>query len=116
MPQTITNCPRCKTRVPVEFQQVFDLNVDPQAKNRFLSRNYNLISCPTCGYQGNMATPLVYHDPEKELLLTYFPAELGLPVNEQEKILGPIITGVVNALPNDKKKGYLFSPGAMFTL
>jgi hypothetical protein len=116
MPQTITNCPRCKTRVPVEFQQVFDMNVDPQAKDRFLSRNYNLIACPTCGYQGNMATPLVYHDPEKELLLTYFPAELGLPVNEQEKILGPIITGVVNALPNDKKKGYLFRPQAMFTL
>jgi len=116
MPKTITNCPRCKTRVSVEFQQVFDLNVDPEAKDKFLSRSYNLIQCPTCGYQGAMATPLVYHDPEKELLLTYFPPELGMPINEQEKLFGPLITGVVNALPNDKKKAYIFRPQTMLTL
>ncbi len=116
MPQTATNCPRCKTRVTVDFQQVFDLNVNPEAKNRFLSWNYNLILCPTCGYQGNMATPLVYHDPEKELLFTYFPPELGMPVNEQEKLIGPMITAVVNALPNEKKKAYLFRPQTMLTL
>lgn len=116
MPQTATNCPRCKTRVNVDFQQVFDTNVDPEAKNKFLSRGYNLILCPTCGYQGAMATPLVYHDAEKELLLTYFPAELGMPVNEQEKMIGPLITGIVNALPNEKKKAYLFRPQTMLTL
>lgn len=116
MPKTVTNCPRCKTRVTVEFQQVFDLNTDPEAKEKFLSRSYNLIQCPTCGYQGAMATPLVYHDPEKELLLTYFPPELGMPVNEQEKLFGPLITGVVNALPNEKKKAYIFRPQIMLTL
>ncbi len=116
MPQTATNCPRCKTRVNVDFQQVFDTNTDPEAKNKFLSRGYNLILCPTCGYQGAMATPLVYHDADKELLLTYFPAELGMPVNEQEKMIGPLITGIVNALPNEKKKAYLFRPQTMLTL
>lgn len=116
MPKTVTNCPRCKTRVTVEFQQVFDLNTDPEAKEKFLSRSYNLIQCPTCGYQGAMATPLVYHDPEKELLLTYFPPELGMPLNEQEKLFGPLITGVVNALPNEKKKAYIFRPQIMLTL
>ncbi|NCU21899.1 c-type cytochrome, partial [Candidatus Falkowbacteria bacterium] len=28
---------------------------------------------------------IVYHDATKELLLTFFPPELGLPINEQEK-------------------------------
>jgi hypothetical protein len=62
-----------------------------------------------------MSTPIVYHDPSKELLLTFFPPELGLPVNEQEKQIGPLINQVVNALPAEKRKGYLFQPQTMFT-
>lgn len=116
MAQTLTSCPRCKTRVTVDMQQVFDLNQDPEAKNKLLSRQFNFIHCPTCQYQGNMPAPIVYHDADKELLLTYFPPELGLPLNEQEKLIGPLITKIVNALPNEKKKAYLFSPQTMLTM
>jgi hypothetical protein len=57
----------------------------------------------------------VYHDNAKELLLTYFPAELGMPVNEQEKLVGPLITQVTNRLPLEKRKGYLLRPQGFFT-
>jgi hypothetical protein len=40
--------------------------------------------CAACGYDGLVSTPIVYHDPEKELLLTFFPPELGLPVNDRK--------------------------------
>ncbi len=116
MPQTRTTCPRCKTPLIVEVDQLFDLNVDPQAKNKLLSGNFNIIACKNCGYQGMMSTPIVYHDPEKELLLTYFPSEMGLPVNEQERLIGPLINQVVNKLPNEKRKAYLFRPQTMLTL
>jgi len=56
-----------------------------------LSGAYNLIQCPTCGYQGQVPMPIVYHDPEHELLLTYFPPELNVPVNQQEQMIGPLI-------------------------
>jgi hypothetical protein len=62
-----------------------------------------------------LATPIVYHDNAKELLLTYFPAELGMPVNEQEKLVGPLITQVTNRLPLEKRKGYLLRPQSFFT-
>lgn len=116
MPQTRTTCPRCKAPLIVDVEQLFDVNVDPQAKNKLLSGGFNIISCKNCGYQGMMSTPMVYHDPNKELLLTYFPPELGLPVNEQERLIGPLITQVVNKLPNEKRKAYLFRPQSMFTL
>ncbi len=116
MPQTRTNCPRCKTPLVVDVEQLFDLSTDPQAKNKLLSGTANLISCKNCGYQGMMSTPLVYHDPGKELLLTYFPPELGLPVNEQERLIGPLITQVVNRLPAEKRKAYLLRPQSMFTM
>jgi hypothetical protein len=63
-----------------------------------------------------LGTPLVYHDPEKELLLTFVPGEMGLPMEEQERIIGPLIKRVVDDLPQEKRKGYLFSPRTMLTL
>jgi hypothetical protein len=62
-----------------------------------------------------LATPIVYHDNEKELLLTYFPGELGMPVNEQEKLIGPLINQVTNRLPLEKRKAYLLRPQSFLT-
>ncbi len=115
MPQTRTSCPRCRTPILAEVEQLIDVSNDPQAKQRLLSGQLNLANCPSCGYSGMLSMPLVYHDPEKELLLTYFPSELGLPVNEQEKLIGPLITRVLNNLPPEKRKAYLLRPQAMLT-
>jgi hypothetical protein len=99
-----------------DINQLFDVNVDPQAKQKILSGQFNVIHCPNCGYEGSISTPLVYHDPDKELLLTYFPPELGLPVNEQERLVGPHIQQVLAKLPQEKRKGYLLRPQSMLTL
>ncbi len=116
MPKTQTYCPRCRQPIVADIEQLFDVNTNPQAKQQLLSGNYNVIHCPNCGYEGNLSTPLVYHDPDKELLLTYFPPELGLPVNEQERMIGPIINKVVNNLPLEKRKGYLLRPQSVLTM
>ncbi len=110
-----TSCPRCKSPVAADVEQLFDMSVDPQAKNRLLSGTVNVIHCPTCGYDGMLSTPVVYHDPEKELLLTYFPSEMGLPLNEQEKLIGPLLNQVMNRLPVEKRKAYLLRPQSMLT-
>jgi uncharacterized protein YutE (UPF0331/DUF86 family) len=95
---------------------LFDVGQDPTAKQKILAGAFNLASCPNCGYKGMIATPLVYHDPNKELLLTYFPPELGLPINEQERVIGPLITRITNSLPQEKRKAYLLQPQSMFTM
>jgi hypothetical protein len=115
MPRIQTSCPRCRQPIVADVQQLFDMTTDPTAKQKLLSPGTNTARCQACGYEGMMATPIVYHDPEKEFLLTYFPPELGLPLNAQEKQIGPLINQVVNALPAEKRKGYLFSPQTMFT-
>ena len=115
MAKSQTMCPRCHQPVLVDMRQLFDSNTDPQAKQILLSGNFNVVQCPACGYQGTIPSPLVYHDAEKELLLTYFPPELGLPVNEQERLVGPLINQVVNALPMEKRKAYILRPQAMLT-
>lgn len=116
MPQTRTTCPRCRQPVMADIQQLFDTTVQPDAKQIILSGQFNLVQCPSCGYQGMLPSPLVYHDAEKELLLTFFPPEIGLQLNEQEKLLGPMINKVMNALPQEKRKGYLLRPQTMLSM
>jgi len=116
MPKTRINCPNCRQPVPADIEQLIDVGSDPTLKQRFLSGALNVIACPACGFQGSVATPLVYHDPDKEMLLTYFPPEMGVSVNEQERIIGPLITKVTNSLPQEKRKAYLLRPQTMFTM
>ncbi|MCX6065560.1 MAG: CpXC domain-containing protein [Chloroflexi bacterium] len=116
MPQTQISCPRCRQMIPAQVEQLFDVTADPAAKQRLLGRVSNYARCPHCGFEGPLATPIVYHDNDKELLLTHFPAELGLPVNEQEKLVGPLISQVMNRLPAEKRKGYLLRSQSFLTL
>lgn len=115
MPQTQISCPRCRQMIAANIEQLIDVTHEPASKQRLLGGQSNYARCPHCGYEGRLATPIVYHDNEKELLLTFFPPELGMPLNEQERLIGPLIKQVVDRLPPDKRKGYLFNPTANFT-
>ncbi|HXF86221.1 MAG TPA: CpXC domain-containing protein [Anaerolineales bacterium] len=115
MPQTQIACPQCRQIITANVERLFDVTHDPQAKQRLLGGLANTVRCPYCGYQGRLATPIVYHDNEKELLLTYFPPELGMPVHEQEKVIGPLIKQITERLPPEKRKGYLLNPVANLT-
>jgi len=115
MPQTQIACPRCRQMIAANIEQLFDVTQDPQAKQRLLGGVSNTALCPHCGYQGRLATPIVYHDNEKELLLTFFPSELGMPLNEQERVIGPLIKQITERLPPEKRKGYLLKPTANLT-
>ncbi len=116
MARTRINCPNCRQPIVADVQQIFDVGEDPSSKNRLLSGMFNVIQCPVCGYQGGLATPLIYHDPAKELLLTYVPPELGIPRNEQERLLGSLINQVVNKLKPEQRKAYILQPQAHLTL
>jgi len=116
MPETQISCPRCRQIISANIEQLFDVTNDPASKQPLLGRVSNYAHCPHCGFEGPLTTPMVYHDNEKELLLTYFPSELGLPVNEQEKMAGPLISQVTNKLPPEKRKGYLLRPQSFLTL
>jgi hypothetical protein len=116
MPKTRINCPNCRQPIMAEVDQLFDFSADPTAKQRLLSGAFNLVQCPMCGYQGALATPVVYHDAGKELLLTFVPSHLGLPRDEQEKVIGGMINQVINKLPQEKRKAYLLRPQESLTL
>jgi hypothetical protein len=115
MPKQQIACPQCRQPIFADIELLFDVSSDPAAKQRLLGGTANVAHCPTCGYTGPVPSPIIYHDNEKDLLLTYFPPELAIPVNEQERIVGPQIKRLTDSLPPEKRKGYLLNPQSFFT-
>jgi Rod binding domain-containing protein len=115
MPSQIT-CPKCKTPFVVEVRTIIDLGQEPELKEELLRGQINLAECPNCGGLGMLSTPLLYHDPGKELLISYVPPELNLNADQQERFIGSLVNLVLNALPAEKRKGYFLQPKTAFTL
>jgi len=115
MPKTRISCPNCRQPITAEIDQLIDISADPSLKQKFLSGAVNYVQCPLCKYQGQLSTVLVYHDPDKELLLTFVPPEMGIPRDEQERIIGSLINQSINRLPQEKRKGYLLRPQQTLT-
>jgi hypothetical protein len=63
-----------------------------------------------------LSTPLVYHDPAKSLFIVHIPMELGLPQREQDRLVGSLTNAIINSLPHEQRKGYLFTPKMALTL
>ena len=116
MPKIQTRCPNCQQPLVADVQQVLDVGVDPSIKDKLLSGSLNIAQCPSCGFQGQLPLPIVYHDPEKEMLLTFYPPSMNKTMEEKESEIGPLLKQVTENLPQEARKGYLFQPKAMMTM
>ncbi len=103
-------CPNCGTRFQVPVEQILDPRVDPTATERLLSGAINVAQCPRCGYLAPLDLPLLYHDPEKEALLLYLPLSAGKTEAERQQAAGKLTRQLMDRLPPEEKKGYLFQP------
>lgn len=116
MLQATIPCIQCRQPFRVNFQNVVDAKQDPQAKMRLLTGQLNMAQCPNCGAPNTMLTPLVYHDPTRELLITYVPMELNLAKEAQEKAIGELVKSVTSDLPQGAFKAYLLQPRQALTM
>ncbi|GIL12915.1 MAG: hypothetical protein BroJett038_16350 [Chloroflexota bacterium] len=114
--QTTIPCIQCRQPFRATFQNVIDAKQDPQAKMKLLTGQLNLALCPNCGTPNPMLTPLVYHDPAKELVITFVPMELGLAKEAQEKAIGDLMRELTTQLPQGAFKGYLLQPRQALTM
>ncbi len=114
--RTTLACPRCGHRFPAIVEQILDVGRDPQVKARFLSGRVNMVACPNCGHTLGVGTPLLYHDPSKELLIVYVPMELNISPSERENIIGDLTRRLTNSIPPEQRRAYLLQPKQALTL
>jgi hypothetical protein len=111
-----TSCPNCSQPMVAEIFQVIDANKEFQLKEILLAGGLNFAQCQSCGFQGQLPIPLVYHDKEKDLLLTFSPPDTNKTMEEKETALAPLLKQVIDNLEPQERKGYLFQPQAMLTM
>lgn len=109
-------CPRCKQPFIVQLRTIIDVGEEPELKERFLAGEVNRAQCPHCGSNGLLSTPLLYHDPAKELLISFVPPEMTLPAEEQERLIGGLVNTVMNSVPPERRKAYFLHPKTVLTL
>ena len=114
MPTQI-RCPSCNTQFLVDIRTIVDVGLEPELKDQFLRGELNRARCPECGTSGLLNTMIIYHDPEKELLVAYVPSELQLSAQDQERTIGSLVNAVMNETPAEQRKAYFFSPRTVLT-
>lgn len=104
-------CSSCGTPFSIPVHSILDVSEIPQFKNLLLAGRLNTAPCPNCGTMNTVITPLLYHDPSKELLIAMVPMELNLNKDDQERLIG----NMMNRLPKGNFKGYMFNPRRAMT-
>jgi hypothetical protein len=85
-------------------------------KQHFLNGRLNVAQCPSCGAITQVATPILYHDPDHELFMVHVPMEMSLPHSEQEKLIGQLVKRAMDSLPPEKRRGYMFQPQTVLSM
>lgn len=109
-------CPQCNQPFTAQVHSIIDVGEQPELKEQLLRGRLNVAQCPHCGAAGAIGTPLLYHDPDQELAFVLIPPELNMPRDEQEKLVGTLTNALMDSLPPEKRKGYLFQPRTFLSL
>ena len=108
-------CPNCQTPFTAPIYSIID-GQDPMLKSALLQGRLNVTQCPQCGFTDMLNAPLLYYDQEKELAFVLAPNSLQLKGSDQEKVIGNLTNTLINSLPAEERKFYLFNPKQFLTM
>jgi hypothetical protein len=113
---TQITCPNCGTPYTADVHQVVDARRTPELKQRLLNGTLNVAVCPNCRAGGQMASLLLFHDPDHELFMIYMPPELNLNQMQREQAIGRLTQDVINNLPPEERRAYMLQPQMMINM
>jgi len=114
--QSQVTCPACQTQFVGELHQIIDVGQNPELNELLLSGYLNVVQCPSCGSVTQVATPLLFHDPEHELFMVHVPMEMNLSHDEQQKVIGRLVRTSMDRLPAEERRGYMLQPQTIISL
>lgn len=74
--QVMAQCPVCLNEEEITIWDVIDVSTDPDLKEKLLLKTLQSLECRNCGNSTLIASPLIFRDPERHVLIECRP-ELG---------------------------------------
>lgn len=108
--QTQFTCPQCGTAYTTEVHQVIDSKRTPGLKQQLLNGQLNVAVCPNCGMTAQLASLLLFHDPEHEMFIVHVPPQLNMSEMEREQAIGKLTQQVMDNLPPEERRAYMLQP------
>lgn len=108
--QTQFTCPQCGTAYTTEVHQVVDSKRTPGLKQQLLNGQLNVAVCPNCGMAAQLASLLLFHDPEHEMFIVHVPPQLNMSEMEREQAIGKLTQQVMDNLPPEERRAYMLQP------
>jgi ribosomal protein S18 acetylase RimI-like enzyme len=68
-------CPTCEARVTTTVWSSLNVTLNPESKADLFKGEINLFRCPSCGFEGPLPVPFLYHDMDNGVMVWYFPAD-----------------------------------------
>lgn len=66
-------CPRCRQEQKVELYDSINVSQQPELKTALFENRLNRIQCESCGASFRIDKPLLYHDPDRNILIHWMP-------------------------------------------
>ena len=66
-------CPSCGNFQEITVWDSITVKDSEDLKKDLLSGNVNIFKCPSCSHKGLIPTPMLYHDEDKKLLISFTP-------------------------------------------
>lgn len=66
-------CPKCGQMSDITVWNSITVKDSPDLKEDLLKGKINIFRCPSCSQAGLMPTPMLYHDEEKRLMISFSP-------------------------------------------
>jgi hypothetical protein len=66
-------CPKCGARQNVSLYDSINVSIDPSLKEKLFKGEINVFQCEKCDQKIFVATPLLYYDMEKHLMIQFYP-------------------------------------------
>lgn len=76
-------CPKCGCLNDITLWQSLTVSDSLDLKQALLKGELNVLICKDCGSRAIVPTPLLYHDEEKKLMLSFMPTENAEEANKQ---------------------------------
>lgn len=75
-------CPKCGQMIEVTVWNSITVKDSEDLKNDLLGGKLNMFHCPSCSYTALMPTPMLYHDEDKRLMISFSPCDDPFLINQ----------------------------------